>query len=142
MLEKILFTAEAISHGGRNGRMETSDGVVAVALSMPKEVGGPGIAGHTTPEHLFAGGYAACFGSAVELIAQQHEAKLDDISIRSHVSIGPLAAGGYGLAVKLKASLPGVDRETAERIVAEAHAVCPYSNAIKGNVPVEISVEV
>ena len=103
-MDKItpLFTATATATGGRNGHSEASDGSVAVNLSVPKEMGGPGKPGTATPEHLFAVGYAACFGGAVDLVAKQHELDASKAKVTCAVSIGPRAGGGLGLAVKMR----------------------------------------
>jgi Ohr subfamily peroxiredoxin len=136
--EKILYTAKATATGGREGRAKTDDGTIDVALSMPKALGGPGAAG-TNPEQLFAAGYAACFGSAVAHVARVKKIKTGTVSIDAEVSIGP-AGGGFGLAVKLVAHVPDVDRATAEDLVKTAHQVCPYSNATRGNIAVDVQL--
>jgi lipoyl-dependent peroxiredoxin len=141
MPQKILFTAKANSHGGRNGVVESDDGIISVRLSLPREAGGPGLPGCTTPEHLFASGYSACFGSAIELIAHQRGVKLEDIAVAASVGIGPLESGGFGLSVDLVVALEGVEQSLADEIVAAAHEICPYSNAIRGNVPVTVSAQ-
>lgn len=135
---KILFTAHATSQGGRNGHTQSDDGLVSVDLSIPKEMGGPGKPGATTPEHLFAAGYAACFGSACEYVARQQHLHLTSIEIRSAVGIGQTTDGGFGLAVQLEALVGGVSQAEAEQLVTAAHGVCPYSRAIHGNVDVQI----
>jgi Ohr subfamily peroxiredoxin len=136
--EKILYTAKATATGGRDGRARTEDGTLDLALSVPKGLGGPGAAG-TNPEQLFAAGYAACFGSAVGHVARLKKVKVGTVQIDAEVSIGP-AGAGFGLAVKLVAHLPDVDRATAEDLVRTAHQVCPYSNATRGNIPVDVSL--
>lgn len=136
---KTLYTAEATAWGGREGRAASSDGVVDVQLSIPKEMGGPGGA-FTNPEQLFATGYAACFHSALKLIAGREKVDVTDSAITAAVSIGPNDAGGFGLAVSLQAELPGVERSVAEELVAKAHEVCPYSNATRGNIEVQLEV--
>jgi Ohr subfamily peroxiredoxin len=142
MPQKILFTASAVSRGGRNGTVASADGILTVGLSLPREVGGPALPGRTTPEHLFASGYAACFGSAVELIAQQNKVGLEEIEVEAVVGIGPLESGGFGLTADLVVLLPGIAQDVADRIVAGAHAICPYSNAVRGNVPVTVTARV
>jgi lipoyl-dependent peroxiredoxin len=139
---KPLFTAHATATGGRNGHSEASDGSVSVDLSIPKEMGGPGKPGATTPEHLFATGYAACFSSALDFVARQKKADVSASSIIADVTIGATDNGGFGLAVVLKAHLPGHAQADAEALVAEAHRVCPYSNATRGNIPVDLVVTV
>ncbi|WNJ93963.1 organic hydroperoxide resistance protein [Bosea sp. 685] len=138
-LEKVLYRAEATATGGRDGRAVSSDGVLDVALSVPKELGGAGGAA-TNPEQLFAAGYAACFLGAVKLVARQRKLNLpDDVAVTAAVGIGAVAVG-YGLEVELAVRLPGLDREIAEEILAGAHERCPYSNATRGNIAVRLSV--
>lgn len=137
---KPLYTAEATATGGRHGHAATSDGAVDVTLSIPKAMGGPGTEGTTNPEQLFATGYAACFGSAVEFVARGEKVALEGVTIHSKVHIGARDGGGFQLAVELAAKLDGVDHATAERIVEKAHQVCPYSNATRNNIEVAISV--
>jgi osmotically inducible protein OsmC len=138
-LEKVLYRAEATATGGREGRAVSSDGVLDVALSVPRELGGPGAAA-TNPEQLFAAGYAACFLGAVKLVSRQRKIDLpDDVSITALVGIGAVAVG-YGLEVELRAHLGGIERSVAEEIVAAAHERCPYSNATRGNIAVTLSV--
>jgi Ohr subfamily peroxiredoxin len=138
---KPLFTAIAMATGGRNGRTESDDGMVKADLSVPKAMGGPGKAGTATPEHLFAGGYAACFGGALDYVARQHKKDAAGARVTCAVSIGPRDGGGFGLAVKMRVedrSLPQADLEALAR---EAHEkICPYSHATRGNVPVEFEV--
>jgi osmotically inducible protein OsmC len=138
-LEKVLYRAEATATGGREGRAMSSDGVLDVALSVPKELGGAGGAA-TNPEQLFAAGYAACFLGAVKLVARQRKLALpEDVAVTAAVGIGAVAVG-YGLEVELGVHLPGLDREIAEEIVTGAHERCPYSNATRGNIAVRLSV--
>jgi Ohr subfamily peroxiredoxin len=138
---KILYTAQATTSGGRTGKSKSSDGQLAVNLMTVKELGGPGGDG-TNPEQLFAAGYSACFLSAVKLVAgQQKKAVPDTASITADVGIGPRDNGvGFGLAVTLNVSLPGFPRAEAEKLVADAHQVCPYSNATRGNVDVKLVI--
>ena len=135
------FTAIATATGGRNGHTASDDGMVSVDLSVPKAMGGPGKPNTTTPEHLFAAGYAACFGNAVIHATRNKETKIsdNDVEVTATVGIGPGATGGFGLTVTLDVTLAGVDQAKAEEIVAEAHKVCPYSNATRGNVDVTLS---
>jgi lipoyl-dependent peroxiredoxin len=137
-----LFTAIATATGGRNGHTEAHDGSVAVDLSIPKEMGGPGKPGATTPEHLFAAGYAACFCSALEFVARGRKVDVTGLSITADVTIGSRPEGGFGLETKLSAHLPGHDLAAAQELVEAAHQVCPYSNATRGNMPVELAVTV
>ena len=139
---KPLFTATATATGGRNGHTEASDGSVGADLSVPKAMGGPGKPGTTTPEHLFAAGYAACFLGAMKFVSSQGGPKVpDDASVTSTVGIGPRSEGGFGLEVALAVSLPGVPRAEAEALVSKAHQVCPYSNATRNNIDVKLTVE-
>ena len=139
---KVLATAHATAVGGRNGHTESDDGLVNADLSVPKSMGGPGKPGTTTPEHLFAAGYAACFGGACEFMSRQLKLIPSSITIKSSVSIGQTPEGGFGLAVELTAEVGGLSQEDAEKVVQAGHGLCPYSNAIKGNVPVAIKVVV
>lgn len=135
-----LYTAEATSVGdGRNGEVHSSDGVIDEKLAMPKEMGGPGGL-FTNPEQLFAAGYAACFHNALRRVAREGGVSLDSATtVDAKVGIGR-DSNGFGLTVALVATLPGIDAETADRLVAQAHEVCPYSKATKGNVEVSLSV--
>ena len=137
---QVLYTAEATAWGGREGRAASPDGELDVQLVVPKELGGPGGDG-TNPEQLFAAGYAACFHSALKLIARGQSVDVSESAITARVGLGPTGEGpGFGLKVELEAELPGVEREAAEALVAQAHEVCPYSNATRGNVEVTLSV--
>ncbi len=139
---KPLFTASASSTGGRNGHSEASDHSVSVNLSVPKEMGGPGRPGTTTPEHLFAAGYAACFGGAIDYVASQKKKNAKGVTVTCSVSIGPRDAGGFGLAVKLHAKDPSLPRAELAALAQEAHEkICPYSHATRNNVQVELTVE-
>lgn len=134
-----LYTATATATGdGRNGEVVSSDGVIDEQLTVPTEMGGAG-GPHTNPEQLFAAGYAACFHSALQLVARQEKVTLQGSSVTGEVGIGP-AGDGYGLSVTLTIDVPDVEREQAERLVAAAHQVCPYSNATRGNVDVELQL--
>lgn len=138
---KPLFTAHATATGGRNGHTQASDGSVSVDLSVPKEMGGPGKAGTTTPEHLFAAGYAACFGGALDFIAKQHKKDATGATVTCDVTIGPRDAGGFGLAVKMHVQDPTLATEELDALVKEAHEkICPYSHATRGNVAVDFEV--
>jgi Ohr subfamily peroxiredoxin len=140
MTIKALYTAHATATGGRNGHTQADDGIVSVDLSVPKAMGGPGKAGTTTPEHLFAAGYAACFGSACEFMSRQLKLTPKSLVVKSAVGIGQAPSGGFGLVVDLEVDVGGLSQEDAEKLVAAGHQVCPYSNAIKGNVDVNIKV--
>jgi len=138
---KALYTATATATGGRNGHTQSSDGVVKADLSVPKEMGGPGRAGTATPEHLFAAGYAACYGGALDFVAKQHKKDATKASVQCAVSIGPREGGGFGLSVKMRvedASLPQADLEA---LAKEAHEkICPYSHATRNNVDVAFEI--
>jgi Ohr subfamily peroxiredoxin len=134
-----LYIAHAKATGGRDGSAASDDGRLAVKLSVPKELGGAGGEG-TNPEQLFAAGYAACFIGAIKFVGGRDKVAVPPAtSIESSVGIGPIAAG-FGINVQLRVSLPGVAREVAERLVSEAHKVCPYSNATRGNIDVTLTV--
>jgi Ohr subfamily peroxiredoxin len=135
---QILYTAVATAHGGREGQVSTEDGYLDVDLSVPKEMGGPG--GNTNPEELFAAGYAACFHSALKLVARGAKVDAATSTVTARVGIGPNDAGGFGLAVELDVALPGVERAAAQEVVDKAHQVCPYSNATRGNVEVTLKL--
>ena len=138
---KPLYTATATAIGGRNGHTETSDGVVKADLSLPKELGGPGRPGAATPEHLFAAGYAACFGGALDFVAKQQKRNAASAKITSAVSIGPREGGGFGLAVKLRVEDKSIAQAELAAFVREAHEkICPYSHATRGNVEVAFEV--
>lgn len=138
---KPLLTVAATATGGRNGHTEAADGSVKADLSVAKEMGGPGKSGTTTPEHLFAAGYAACFGGALDFIGKQHKKDASKAKITCNVSIGPREGGGFGLAVKMQVedkSMPQADLAT---LVKEAHEkICPYSHATRNNVDVQFEV--
>ena len=138
-LEKVLYTATATSTGGRAGTSRTPDGTLQLTLSTPKELGGAGGAG-TNPEQLFAAGYSACFIGAMKAVGGMQKIKVpDDVSITAQVGIGPIP-GGFGIQVAMQISVPGFSREDAEKLVAAAHQVCPYSNATRGNIDVTLTV--
>lgn len=137
-----LFTATATATGGRNGHTEASDGSVRADLSVPKAMGGPGKAGTTTPEHLFAAGYAACYGGAIDFVAKQHKKDGTKVRVTADVSIGPRDGGGFGLAVKLTVEDPSLPQSELAALAQEAHEkICPYSHATRGNVDVRIDVK-
>jgi lipoyl-dependent peroxiredoxin len=138
---KPLFTATATATGGRNGHTEASDGSVKADLSVPKAMGGLGKPGTATPEHLFAAGYAACFGGALDFVAKQHKKDARGARITCAVSIGPREAGGFGLAVKISVEDKTLPQNELETLAQEAHEkICPYSHATRGNVPVELEI--
>lgn len=138
---KPLFTATATAVGGRNGHSEASDASVKADLSVPKAMGGPGKPGTTTPEHLFATGYAACFGGALDFVAKQQKQDATKARVTCAVSIGPREGGGFGLAVKMLVEDKTLAQATLAALVKEAHEkICPYSNATRGNVDVQFEV--
>ncbi len=136
-----LYTAVATATGdGRNGHTRTSDGLIDLDLAVPKEMGGAG--GAANPEQLFAAGYAACFHSALKLVAGQRKLTLTDTAVTAEVGIGANATGGFGLEVNLEVEFGGLDQATADDLIQAAHAVCPYSNATRGNIPVTLTATV
>ncbi|MDH6574872.1 organic hydroperoxide resistance protein [Kitasatospora sp. MAP5-34] len=135
---KIAYTAIATAEGGRDGRVASSDGLLDVTVRPPKELGGSGEG--TNPEQLFAAGFAACFQSALFVVARRAKADVTGAEVTAKVGIGPNAAGGYGLAVDLAVKLPSLDAEAAKLLVEQAHEVCPYSNATRGNIDVALSL--
>lgn len=138
IIEKTLYTAVASAAGGRDGRVKSDDGQVDLAVVPPKALGGSGAAG-TNPEQLFAAGYAACFGSALGHVARAKKITTGPVTITAKVSIGPVGQA-FGLAVELVASLPELARDQAEALVHAAHQVCPYSNATRGNIVVNLTI--
>lgn len=139
MMPKVLYSTSAIATGGRNGHTRNADGLVSVDLSVPKAMGGPGRAGATTPEDLFACGYAACFGSACDFAAKSIlRLAPGAIEIECKVGIGTLPSGGFGLTVDLVARIHGLGAADAEALVRKAHEICPYSNATRNNIPVTV----
>src|ERR1700724_2034727 len=138
---KPLFTATATATGGRNGHTEASDGSVRADLSVPMEMGGPGKSGTATPEHLFAAGYAACFGGAIDFVAKQQKKDATKAKVTCAVSIGPRDGGGFGLAVKLHVEDKSLPQAELAALAKEAHEkICPYSHATRGNVDVGLEV--
>ena len=137
---EAIYTAVATAKGGRNGHVNSSDGILDLEVRIPKEMGGPG--GYTNPEQLFAAGYAACFESALNHIAREKKIKVDETMVTAEVSIGKNDTGGFGLAVKLHANIKGVTAEVADELVKAAHQTCPYSNATRGNVDVDLTSSV
>lgn len=134
-----LYTAHATATGGRDGHVTSSDNVLDLDVRTPRELGGAGGA-YSNPEQLFAAGYAACFDSALNLVARMAKVKTGITTVTADVSIGKLDTGGFGLAVSLDVNVPGVDQAVAEELVEKAHQVCPYSNATRGNIPVTLTV--
>jgi len=135
----ILYTTSAVASGdGRNGHVESTDGLLSTGVRMPAELGGPG--GATNPEQLFAAGYAACFHSALKLVAPSLGVDAYDSEVVVDVSLGALPSGAFGLSAAIEVTLPAADRDLAEKLVERAHEVCPYSNATRGNIEVSLSV--
>src|SRR5262245_19233600 len=137
ILDKRLYTAVATATGGRDGRAKSDDGALDLAIVPPKPLGGSGAG--TNPEQLFAAGYAACFGSAIAAVARMQKVTTGPISVTTKVTLGSIGQG-YGLAVELEASLPSLPRDQAEALVKTAHQVCPYSNATRGNIVVDVKL--
>jgi lipoyl-dependent peroxiredoxin len=137
----VLYRTQATATGGRTGSASTADGAFSVKLVTPKELGGPGGEGNN-PEQLFAAGYSACFLGAIKFVAGKKQVKVaDDSTVTAKVGIGPRDDGqGFGLDVALDISLPGIDRETAQAIVDQAHIVCPYSNATRNGLDVRLTL--
>jgi Ohr subfamily peroxiredoxin len=134
-----IYTAEALSTGaGRNGHVRTSEGTLDLDMAIPKEMGGSGAGAN--PELLFAAGYAACFHSALQGVARAAKVSLGDSSVGARVGIGPNDAGGFALTVHLEVVIPDLPHEQAQALADEAHTVCPYSNATRGNIDVTVSV--
>ena len=138
-MAKALYTAEATVTGGRaEGHGATTDGALDVQLRLPSEMGGQG--GGTNPEQLFAVGFAACFEGAIGVVGRRARAEVGDVAIDSKVSLHALENGGFGISATLDVTLPQVsDAELAKQIVHDAHQVCPYSNATRGNIEVTLS---
>ncbi|MEV8408473.1 organic hydroperoxide resistance protein [Streptomyces niveus] len=139
-IQKIdsLYTAVATAENGRDGRVSSDDGQLDVTVNPPKAMGGSGAG--TNPEQLFAAGYSACFQGALGVVARREKADISGSTVTARVSIGKTEAGGFGLEVELEASIPNVDAATAKDLLEKAHQVCPYSNATRGNIKVELSV--
>lgn len=137
-----LYNTTVDALGGRNGTVRSKDGLLDLRLALPPELGGKGEA--TNPEQLFAAGYAACFGNAVIHITRNQATKIrdEDVDVAATVGLEPNGSGGFALSVSLAVTIAGVDQAAAEAIVAEAHKVCPYSNAVRGNIDVALLVKV
>ncbi|WP_232630506.1 organic hydroperoxide resistance protein [Methylobacterium sp. Leaf118] len=136
----VKYRTTASATGGRDGTARTEDGSFEVRLATPKELGGAGGSG-ANPEQLFAAGYSACFLGALKVAASQLKQKVPpEATVTATVGIGPRSEGGFGITADLRISLPGLERADAERLVATAHTICPYSNATRGNVDVGLTV--
>ncbi|QHT67652.1 organic hydroperoxide resistance protein [Rhodocytophaga rosea] len=136
---EILYSTYATATGGRNGHVTSQTGILDIEVRTPESLGGPK-GDFLNPEILFAGGYAACFDSALHLMIRTKKIKTGVTTTTAHVKLGKAANGGFGLAVTLAVNIPGVDQEIAQQLVEAAHEVCPYSNATRGNIQVELSV--
>ncbi|SFU55203.1 peroxiredoxin, Ohr subfamily [Pustulibacterium marinum] len=137
---KTLYVTEVTSTGGRNGHVQSTDGVLDFEVKMPKELGGSG-EGYTNPEQLFAAGYAACFGSALDLIISKSGIKLESEPVtNAKVGIGPNDKGGFQLSVTLAVSIPDLAKDKVLKLVEKAHEICPYSNATRNNIDVQLEV--
>lgn len=135
-----LYTAIATATGGRNGHVKSENGALDADVRTPKEMGGP-TGAYLNPEILFAAGYAACFDSALSLVIRQEKIETGTTTVTADVSIGKFENGAFGLAVTLEVEVPGVDKAKAEELVDKAHQVCPYSNATRGNIEVQLIVK-
>lgn len=135
---KSVYEAVVTSQGGRQGHVRSSDGILDLDVSLPKSMGGNGE--HTNPEQLFAAGYAACFENAVIHLAKIKKLSADGSKVVASVSLNSGEGGALNLAVRLEVSLPQLDRETAEKLIAEAHKICSYSNATRGNIDVQLTL--
>jgi osmotically inducible protein OsmC len=136
---KRLYTAEVTATGGRSGQVTSSDGIIDMPIRIPEGLGGKG--GATNPEQLFAAGYAACFQSALQLMASKQHIRLDEKStVTAHVGLDQFDDGRYGLAVQLDVKIDGVEKEKAQELVELAHEVCPYSVGTRGNIDVQLNV--
>jgi len=136
---KKLYTANVTAMGGREGHIKSDDGVLDFKIEIPKEMGGRGGA-FTNPEQLFAAGYAACFDSALSLVSRTQKIKLIKTSVVASVSIGQNDEGRFLLSVDLAVTIPGIEREIAQKLLEQAHQVCPYSNATRGNIEVNLKL--
>ena len=136
---KTLYTANVTATGnGRDGHVKSDDGLIDLDLAMPPGLGGKG--GATNPEQLFAAGYSACFHSALKFVARSKSADVTDSEVHASVGIGQIEGGGFGLAVTLVVKLPKLAPDAAQALVDAAHQVCPYSNATRGNIDVELKL--
>lgn len=139
MLTKTLYTTSATATGGRDGRARTADGSLNVWLDLPAELGGKGHGNN--PEQLFAAGYSACFLSAMKNVAASQKIALPaDTSVTANIGIGPRAEGGFGISAALTIDIPGMEREASQALIETAHSICPYSNALRGNVDVALTL--
>lgn len=138
-IDQVIYTAKTHTTGGRDGKSVSSDKLLEINMTPPKEMGGLGTA--TNPEQLFAAGYSACFIGAMKFVAEQKNIAVpNNVAIDAQVDIGPTKLG-FGIAVRLMIDLPGLDKSTSKELVDAAHQVCPYSNATRGNITVDISIK-
>lgn len=137
---RALYTAEATAHGGREGHVRSSDGILDIDMRVPREMGGPG-GPATNPEQLFAAGYAACFESALRLVARTEKKPLKDASITARVTLNLTDDKRFLLGVVLRGHIEGVSEDEAQALMQAAHQVCPYSNATRGNIEVQLLTE-
>lgn len=140
-MSEPVYTAVATSTGdGRaGGRAASNDGLIDVTLAIPREMGGPG--GATNPEQLFAAGWASCFHSALKAVAAGQKITFSDSAVVAEIGVHRTEQGGFGLSAALHVEMGGIEQDSADSLVAAAHAVCPYSNATRGNIPVELVIE-
>lgn len=134
--DKIVYTARATSTGGRAGHAKSDDGILDIALTAPKEIGGPGTG--TNPEQLFAAGYSACFQGALGLVGKAQGVDTKDSLVTAEIGFGP-EGESYGITAELKVAIPGVELAKVQELADAAHQVCPYSKATRGNIPVTIT---
>lgn len=136
---KKLYTTSVTAVGGRNGKVKSENGVLALEVKTPKAMGGESD-DYTNPEMLFAAGYSACFGSALSLVIGKSKIETGEVAVTAKVSIGQIENGGYGLAVEMDVNIPGVSLEEAQSLTEKAHEICPYSNATRNNIEVKLAV--
>tara|TARA_R100001369_G_scaffold954_4_gene3226 strand:+ start:100696 stop:101121 length:426 start_codon:yes stop_codon:yes gene_type:complete len=136
---KTLYKAKVTTSGGREGHVKSDDGILDMRVSMPKGMGGKG-ENYTNPEQLFAAGYSSCFGSALQVVAKKHKVDLGDFSVTATVKLGTAEDGNLLLGVILDSYIPGVDVETGEKLVNDAHEICPYSRATRDNINVTLNL--
>lgn len=136
---KTLYTTAATATGGRDGNVRSENGILDLEVRMPKALGGSSD-DFANPEMLFAAGYSACFDSALNLVIKKDKIATGETSVTAKVSIGQIDNGGFGLAVELHANIPGVTMDQAQELIEKAHQICPYSNATRGNIEVNLMV--
>ena len=136
---KAIYTAEATAKSGRNGQVKSNNDILDIQVRAPKALGGASD-DYANPEMLFAAGYSACFDSALNLVIQKGKVKTGETSVNAKISIGQIESGGFGLAAALAVNIPEVPLEQAQELAEQAHQVCPYSNATRGNIVVKLSV--